>query len=98
MLNALCCIWLSVLRAWNISDIVQKNENPEKVYQRMSKVNAFSFIYVNLLKVNDFSFIYANLMLLALFMLICYRLMLYARGSPRKPAEARGSLRIFCLL
>jgi hypothetical protein len=47
MLNALCCIWLSVLRAWNISDIVQKN--PEKVYQRMNKNNASSFIYINLL-------------------------------------------------
>jgi hypothetical protein len=77
MLNALCCIWLSVLRAWNISDNVQKNENPEKVYQRMNKVNAFSFIYVNLLKVNALS----------------PRKSAEARGSPRKPAEARGSPR-----
>jgi hypothetical protein len=81
MLNALCCIWHSVLRAWNISDIVQKNENPEKVYQIMKKVNAFSFSYVNLLKVNAFSFIYANLLKVNAFSYIYVNL--------RKPAEAR---------
>jgi hypothetical protein len=37
MLNALCFIWFSVLKAWNISDSVQKNENPEKACQRMKK-------------------------------------------------------------
>jgi hypothetical protein len=108
MLNALCCIWLSVLRAWNISDIVKKNENPEKIYQRMNKVSSFSFIYVNLLKVNAFSFIYANLLKVNAFSFIYANLLkvnafsfIYvnmrkpaeARGSPRKPAEARGSPR-----
>ena len=86
MLNALCCIWLSVLRAWNISDIVQKNENPEKVYHRMNKNNASSFIYVNLLKVNAFSFIYVNLL----------KVYALSRGRSRKAVEGRGSLRIFC--
>ncbi len=41
MLYALFFIWLSVLKAWNISD--------------NNKVNAFSFIYVILLKVNALS-------------------------------------------
>ena len=93
MLNALCCIWLSVLRAWNISDIVQKNENPEKVYQRMNKNNAFSFIYVNLLKVNASSLIYVNLLKVHAFSFIYVNLLkvnALSRGRPRKAAEACG--------